>query len=281
MNRRCAWLTLAVLSGSSAVLLFSGCGDDTTTPAQTPDTGVGDGTTPDATTEAGPDAGADQTTADAPADRTVETGNDAGDASDSTTAADADAGADAAACVLFDASGLDEASVQAGKLALWTVYKCQGCHQNASLVVDDAGNGLVLAGNDAGIGDSGMIFPPNLTDDPTTGLGCWTDTQVVNAILTGVDNEGKMLCPSMPRWGSPLPTADGGTRAGTPMDAGTAQQIVDFLRSLPSVNNQVTQTTCPMPPQDGGGDAAEGGDASDASDAARDAGVDAGDAASE
>jgi len=288
MNLRGAWLTLAVLTGSSSVLLFTGCGDDTATPPQLTDGGGPDGTTPDATIEAGPDVGADQTTTgDAPGDRTVETGSDAGDASDSTTASDADAAADAAACVLFDASGLDEASVQAGKVALWTVYKCQACHQNASLMVDDAGNGLVLAGNDAGIGDSGMVFPPNLTSDPTTGLGCWTDTQIVNAILTGVDNDGKMLCPTMPKWGHALPTADGGTRAGTPMDAGTAQQIVDFLRSLPSVTNKVTQTTCPMPPQDGGGDAGDGGDASDAAaDAGGDGGgdaatADASDAASE
>lgn len=147
-------------------------------------------------------------------------------------------------------------------------------------MVDDAGNGLVLTGNDHGIdgGVNGYSFPPNLTSDPTTGLGCWTDTQVVNAILTGVDNEGKMLCPSMPRWGKALPGGDGGTRAGTPMDAGTAQQIVDFLRSLPSVTNQVMQTMCPMPPQDGG-DAAQVGDAGDASDAAVDAGVDAGNTA--
>jgi hypothetical protein len=31
------------------------------------------------------------------------------------------------------------------------------------------------------------------------------------------------------------------------MDAGTAQEIIDFLRSLPAVSNQVPDTTCAVP----------------------------------
>jgi hypothetical protein len=283
MNRRIACLTLAVLGGSSSVLVFAGCGDDTGTGSNN----VMDSGGPDiSTTDTGMDAGADQTTlADAANDRTtIDTGSDAGSDSSAESASDAASDADASdapACVPFDASGLDEASVQAGKLALWTVYNCQGCHQKASQTVDDAGNGLVLSGNNNGLGDSGTVFPPNLTSDPVTGLGCWSDTQVVTAILHGIDNEGKMLCPSMPKWGNALTTLDGGPKAGTPMDAGTAQQIVDFLRSLPVVSNQVPNTTCAMPMQDGGrdaGDAAvDGGDASSNDGEAAEAGEDSGD----
>jgi hypothetical protein len=124
------------------------------------------------------------------------------------------------------------------------------------MLVDDAGNGIVLSGNNAGIGDSGTTFPSNLTPDPTTGVGCWTDEQLQQAILNGVDNEGGALCPAMPRWGHALITADGGLRPGTPMDAGTAQEIIQYLRSLPAVVNQVPETTC------GGGEAgvADAGD---------------------
>ena len=290
MNRRIVCLTLAVAGASSSVLLFAGCGDDTTTPVQGVDSGP-DVSTPDSTTGTGVDAGADQTTtADVANDQTTaDAGSDA--ASDSSTASDGDAASDGAACVPFDASGLDDAAVQAGMLALWTVYQCQKCHQNASQMVDDAGNGLVLSGNNKGLanGDaSPVIFPPNLTNDPATGLGCWTDMQVVNAILKGVDNEGKNLCPSMPRWGNALQLPmDGGPRSGTPMDAGTAQQIVDFLRSLPVVSNMVTQTMCPMPAQDGGSDAAaDGGGAEAGNDGGGDTGTvdataDAGDGATE
>ncbi|HXN30374.1 MAG TPA: hypothetical protein VN894_00875, partial [Polyangiaceae bacterium] len=251
-----------------------------------------DVSTPDSTTGTGVDAGADQTTtADVANDQTTaDAGSDAaGDAaSDSSTASDGDAASDGAACVPFDASGLDDAAVQAGFLAVWQVYKCQGCHQKTSQAVDDAGGGIVLSGNNPGLGDSGLIFPPNLTNDPVTGLGCWTDTQVVNAILQGVDNDGKNLCPSMPKWGTALQLPmDGGPRPGTPMDAGTAQQIVDFLRSLPVVSNMVTQTMCPMPAHDGGSDAAaDGGGAEAGNDGGGDTGTvdataDAGDGATE
>jgi hypothetical protein len=67
----------------------------------------------------------------------------------------------------------------------------------------------------------------------------------------------------MPKFGHALPTADGGVKAGTPMDAGTAQEIIDFLRSLPVVQNQVMDTTCPAPTTDGGDAStdAAGGDA--------------------
>jgi hypothetical protein len=137
------------------------------------------------------------------------------------------------------AAASPEASVAAGFHAVWTVYRCAGCHQKASQLIDDAGNGIVLSGNNNGIGDSGMTFPPNLTNDPSTGLGCYSDEQIRNAILTGSDPTGGSLCPSMPRWGNNL------GRVGTPMDAGTAQEIVDFLRSLAPVVNEVTDTTCP------------------------------------
>ena len=163
-----------------------------------------------------------------------------------------------AACTVYDASGLDEASVTAGFDQVWQVYKCYSCHQKKSQAVDDAGNGIVLSGNNDGLGDSGTTYPPNLTPDPTTGVGCWTDQQLSDAILKGTDNEGGALCPSMPKWGNALPFGDGGVRPGTPMDAGTAQEIIDYLRSLPAVVNAVPDTTCNPPPDGGPSDAGAG-----------------------
>ena len=275
MNRRTAWWALAALGVSGAAVAVTGCGDDTASPAG-PDGSIADSTAPDSGTDsaAPPDATGDQTTADVANDQTTaeaggdagEAGSDAGDAGDAGAEAAIDAG-----CGPFDAGSRDDASVQAGMLAVWQVYKCQGCHQKASQKVDDAGAGLVLSGNNDGLGDSGLVFPPNLTSDPATGLGCWTDSQVLNAILHGKKQDGTdNLCPSMPKWGNALKDLDGGPgpRLGTPMDAVTGQQIVDFLRTLPVVSNMVTETMCPMP---------EGG-ATDASDAAS---ADAGDAGAE
>jgi hypothetical protein len=137
------------------------------------------------------------------------------------------------------------------------VYRCYGCHQ--STPAGDGGEGIVLSGNSAGLGDSGTIFPPNLTNDPATGLGCWSDSQIVDAILNGVDNEGRTLCRPMPKF-SLAQVTDAGPKPGYPMDAGTAQEIVDFLRSLPVVSNQVPDTTCASASSDSGGPS-EAGDA--------------------
>jgi hypothetical protein len=245
---RRGWLCLAagtaVVSASAAFMACSSSSGNNGSPIGT-----------DASDEASADTGMPDSTMSEPD-------------SDGTHPVVADAAADVAAdhatvdasdgggsCTPFDASGLDDASVAAGFHAVWTVYRCAGCHQKTTQLIDDAGNGIVLSGNNNGIGDSGMTFPPNLTNEPSTGLGCYTDEQLRNAILNGADPTGGTLCPSMPRWGNNL------GRAGTPMDAGTAQEIVDFLRSLPPVVNEVTDTTCKT--GDAGspdaGDAGDGG----------------------
>ena len=238
MNRRA--LFLGTLSAVCGVIAVAACGGDD---AASPPTG-----TPDASTDATAEAATELDSSSAPdTSKLPDTGTGKPDASDA---------GDAGACVAVDAGPLDDASVAAGFQQVWQVYRCAGCHQKPSQTVDDAGNGIVLSGNNNGLGDSGMIFPPNLTGDPMTGLGCWADPQIQNAILTGVDNEGKALCSPMPKFGNALTTADGGPRPGFPMDAGTAREIVDYLRSLPVAVNMVTDTTCPSP---GGGDAGDAG----------------------
>jgi hypothetical protein len=86
-----------------------------------------------------------------------------------------------------------------------------------------------------------MIYPKNLTPDRATGLGCWTEDQMVNAILNGIDDQNETLC-VMPQF------------AKKGMDAGAAHAIANFLRSLPPVDNDIPESVCPAP-SDGGTDA--------------------------
>jgi hypothetical protein len=149
-------------------------------------------------------------------------------ASDATTASvdsslgAPDAGADdSGVCALVDAGPLDEASVAIGR-ALVVQLKCQSCH------------GELLQGNINGVKASyGMAYPPNLTSEATTGLGCWTNAEIEGAILNGLDNEGQPLCAPMPLF------ADKG------VDASSAASIVSFLRSLPPVVSDIPDTVCP------------------------------------
>ena len=144
-------------------------------------------------------------------------------------ASDAMAGEAEASCA-FDAGLLDDAEVAFGKQIV-TACNCQDCH------------GGTLSGNFNGVPspttEGGFAYPPNLTPDPTTGLGCWTNAEIENAILNGIDNEGMRLCPPMPLWGH---LTDGG------LDAGTAYAVVQYLRSLPIFSEQVPNTpTCSEP----------------------------------
>jgi len=159
-------------------------------------------------------------------------------------------GGNDAGCAVFSPGPLDPNQVDAG-LSLIKQMKCMHCH------------GTLLSGNNTGIQGVGgaMAYPPNLTPDPTTGLGCWTNAEVVNAILNGIDDQGMALCPPMPQFGH----VDGG------LDMQSAALVVDYLRSLSPIVNQVPDTECPATTGDAGGDG--GGDAG--VDSGSDAGADA------
>jgi hypothetical protein len=234
------WFSLAVLAAACAPVALVGCGDD-------------NGTAPTPPADAAPslDAGPDSTVA---ADAGPDSGSDASrDATVSDAVSDqATSETGATTCMLVDAGALDDAAVAAGYSLVANVYQCWHCHQSEPL---DAG--LTLEGRDASVSDAGLYFPPNLTPD-MTGLGCWSDPQIVNAILNGIDNMDASLC-IMPKFGH-LPMNDAGTE---PMDAATAQEIATFLRSLAPVafNAPMSMVMCPAAaPADGGtGDAGDGG----------------------
>jgi hypothetical protein len=86
-----------------------------------------------------------------------------------------------------------------------------------------------LGGSDVGfsIPGQGVFVGENLTPDKDTGLGGWTNEQIIAAIRTGKTPEGRDLSPVMPFAAfSHLADAD-------------AEAIVAFLKSLPPVSNQV------------------------------------------
>jgi len=141
--------------------------------------------------------------------------------------------AEAEASCAVDAGPLDDAEVALGE-QLVAAHKCHSCH------------GQTLSGNFDGVPspttEGGLAYPPNLTPDPATGLGCWTNAQIENAFLNGIDNQGMPLCPPMPRFGQLM---DGG------LDPMGAQAVVEYLRSLPIISQIVPNTpNCPQPAAD-------------------------------
>ena len=92
-----------------------------------------------------------------------------------------------------------------------------------------------MAGSSVGISyggsidedNPGIVFPPNLTPDPETGIGAMTDTEVAQLIRTGIDPHGRYQLTMMP-W----------TAYSTISDV-DATAIIAYLRSLPPVYHQV------------------------------------------
>jgi mono/diheme cytochrome c family protein len=86
---------------------------------------------------------------------------------------------------------------------------------------------LLAGGRSFDLGPLGIINVPNLTPDPETGLGDWTDEEIKAAFLTGRHRDGRTLFPLMPY------------RVYNNMAESDADAIVAYLRSLPPIHNEV------------------------------------------
>ena len=79
------------------------------------------------------------------------------------------------------------------------IMDCGGCHTGGALAgrPDPA---LLLAGSDVGFGVPGLgvFYPPNLTPDLETGLGSWSEADIIKAVRTGERPDGRELAPVMP-----------------------------------------------------------------------------------
>lgn len=79
---------------------------------------------------------------------------------------------------------------------LYHVGGCIACHKPAA--ADKAKDPLLPSGGAALKTPIGTFYPPNLTPDPETGIGAWTDIQFVNAMQRGVSPGGENLIPAFP-----------------------------------------------------------------------------------
>jgi mono/diheme cytochrome c family protein len=125
------------------------------------------------------------------------------------------------------APGALAADVARGKY-LVSIAGCNDCH-TPGYFFGKADESRYLGGSDVGfeIPNLGIFHGPNLTPDKETGLGGWTDEQIVTAFTTGKRPDGRELAPVMP-W-----------RAFANFSKEDVAAIVAFLRTLPPVHNKV------------------------------------------
>jgi hypothetical protein len=127
-----------------------------------------------------------------------------------------------------------------GRYLVQSVTGCLGCHSeiNEAVSGEPPVDGRLGSGRDFGLlpGFPGHIRAPNLTRDPDTGIGKWTDGELVRAIREGVSRDGQPLFPMMPY----------GAYSKTLSDE-EVLDIVAYLRTLPAIKNDAGRTTVNFP----------------------------------
>ena len=85
---------------------------------------------------------------------------------------------------LLAAAGAAQAQDLKRGAYLASIMDCSGCHNTGALTGKPDGT-MHLAGSTVGfqIPGVGIVYPPNLTPDAETGLGKWTDQQMIAAFF--------------------------------------------------------------------------------------------------
>jgi mono/diheme cytochrome c family protein len=125
------------------------------------------------------------------------------------------------------AEAADKKTIERGKY-LVNLGGCFDCH-TPGYFLGKPDMARYLGGSDVGfeIPGLGTFVAPNLTPDPETGLGKWSEAQIVAALQTGKRPDGRELAPIMP-W-----------RALANLTKSDAQAIAAYLKSLKAVAHQV------------------------------------------
>lgn len=126
-----------------------------------------------------------------------------------------------------------------------TLLACGRCHTEGYLRGNQA-QGPVLAGSRVGIAYTpdragvapGLAFAPNLTSDLETGLGSWTEDEIIRAMTSGVGKYGHRRLPVMPSVNY------------TALTQADLRAIARYLKRLPPVSRRIPKSTTEGQPSD-------------------------------
>jgi len=146
----------------------------------------------------------------------------------------------AAGCVALVAfAARAESPLERGTYLMHSIVACGNCHTpkgpNGELP------GMELAGGFKVTDEAFVAVVPNITPDPETGIGKWTDAQIITAIREGKRPDGSIIGPPMPI-GMYKNMSDSDVKA-----------IVAYLRQVKPVKNAVgkSEYKIPLPPSYG------------------------------
>jgi hypothetical protein len=126
--------------------------------------------------------------------------------------------------------------IERGRYLYTTLADCDSCHSEhdySRLYSPRAGPGRGAGAVLPFQGLPGRMVASNLTPDPETGIGTWTDGEKIRAIREGIGKDGHALHPTMP-----YPSY----RYMSDQDV---QALVAFMDQLPAIRNPLPKTELP------------------------------------
>jgi mono/diheme cytochrome c family protein len=130
----------------------------------------------------------------------------------------------------------DDAQLARGKY-LVGIAGCNDCH-TPGYFFGKPDMAKFLAGSDVGfeIPGLGVFVGRNITPDEDTGIGKWTEDQIVTALQTGKRPDGRELAPIMP-W-----------HALATLTKEDVTAVAAYLKSIPAVSNKIPEPVGPGGP---------------------------------
>lgn len=127
-----------------------------------------------------------------------------------------------------------DAVLDRGKYLVESVVACGNCH------TPKGPDGKAISGRELSGGDpiDSPVFhaiPPNLTPDLETGIGKWTEAQIVDAIRNGRRPDGLIIGPPMP------------IEFYRDMSDADVHAIAVYLKQLKPISNKVEKSTYKIP----------------------------------
>ena len=125
--------------------------------------------------------------------------------------------------------------IRRGEYLVHAVNNCMGCHAehdhkaDPPILLSKEGAGAVLF-EEGGF----RMVAPNITSDPETGIGKWSDDSIARAIREGIADDGHALFPGMPY------------EHFRHMSDEDLASVVVFIRSLPPVRSELPSTKIPF-----------------------------------
>jgi len=142
-----------------------------------------------------------------------------------------------AALVMPERAASAETLLQRGAYLTKSVAACGRCHTPRNAESQPIAGMEMAGGTEFDDADLGHVVAPNITPDPATGIGRWTQAQIVNAIRNGVRPDGTIIGPPMP------------FSAYDDLSDRDANAIAAYLRSIKpirhAVANRSIKSRCP------------------------------------